>query len=261
MIRVLRFLRILRILLVLPFLLASPSWAAPKLTARAALLLDHRGNVLYERNPRTPLPPASTTKVLTALIVLERCDLNEVVTVSRHAAQQPPSSIGLRSGERFRVEELLFALLLHSANDAATALAEHIAGSEREFAKLMNQKALELGAENSHFANPHGLPAANHLTTAHDLAVIMRAAMGNPTFVEIAQTPSRRLVWEGNHRPRFVSGHNRLLAAKVIGKTGFTNRARFCFVGSDPNMTMVLLGSERLWPEARSLLALSKPAE
>lgn len=251
----------IRLLLFLLLLIAEPGWAAPKLTARAALLLDHQGNVLYQRNSRTQLPPASTTKVLTALIVLEQCDLNEVVTVSRHAAQQPPSSIELRAGERFRVEELLFALLLHSANDAATALAEHIGGSEREFAKLMNQKALELGAEDSHFVNPHGLPAAKHLTTAHDLAVLMRAATENPTFVEIAQTASKRLVWEGHHRPRFVSGHNRLLAAKVIGKTGFTNRARFCFVGADPRMTMVLLGSERLWPEARSLLALSKSSE
>ncbi|HBN07377.1 MAG TPA: hypothetical protein DD435_01590 [Cyanobacteria bacterium UBA8530] len=235
-----------------------PALAAPKLTARAFILLDGQGKVLFQRNPDAKLPPASTTKILTALVVLEQCDPNEVVTVSANAAGTPPSSIGLSVGEQFGVEELLFALLLCSANDAAVALAEHVAGSEGEFAKLMNQKAIELGATDSHFVNPHGLPDQNHWATAKDLSVLMRAAMENPDFVRIAQTQSKKLEGGLSHRPRFLTAHNRLLPLNVIGKTGFTNRARFCFVGSDKKMTMVLLGSEHLWKEAKSLLSFSR---
>lgn len=234
----------------------SGGMAAP-LTAKAALLLNDRGKVLYQHNPYLQLPPASTTKVLTALIVLERCNLDETVRISPLAASMPPSAIGVTPQETFTVEELLYALLLHSANDAATALAEHVADSESGFARLMNEKAKQIGATHSHFANPHGLPAKNHYTTAYDLAQIMKAAMNDPRFVKIAETKSRRLVWTGHHNPRQLVGKNRLLASRVIGKTGFTFKAKYCYVGSNRWMTMVLLGSDHLWTEARQLLSMA----
>lgn len=229
---------------------------AASLTAKAALLLTEQGKVLYQHNPHLQLPPASTTKVLTALVVLERCNLDETVKISKNAAAMPPSAIGVTPQETFTVEELLYALLLHSANDAATALAEHVADSESGFARLMNEKAKQIGATHSHFVNPHGLPAKNHYSTAYDLAQIMQAAMEEPRFVKIAETKTKRLVWTGHHSPRQLVGKNRLLASKVIGKTGFTFKAKYCYVGSNRWVTMVLLGSDHLWSEARQLLSM-----
>lgn len=233
------------------------------LTARAALVLDHQGKVLYSRNSDTKLPPASTTKVLTVLTALEHAHLNEVVKISRNAANTPPSALGVKVGEYYTVRELLYAAMLRSANDACTALAEHIAGSEEKFAILMNRKARMLGATDSHFVNPHGLPDERHVSTVQDLALIMNAAMRNPDFVQIAGTKRIELEWKGHHENKIVVNKNKLLTQydiPVVGKTGFTNAAKLCYVGvvqGEQPVTFVFLGAKQLWPEARRMLQMA----
>ena len=135
------------------------------------------GDILFEKNGYQKMYPASTTKILTAIIVLEKCYLNELVTVSHNALYSVPATYtisGLKVGEKLRVEELLYAMLIPSGNDAANVLAEHVAGSIPNFADLMNKKAIEIGATNSHFTNPSGIHDKNLYTTAHDLSLIAK---------------------------------------------------------------------------------------
>jgi D-alanyl-D-alanine carboxypeptidase (penicillin-binding protein 5/6) len=237
---------------------AAPAVATPDISARSALVVDGQGKILYERNANKRLPNASTTKILTALVVIDNAALEDVVTVSHSAQKAPPSRLGFGVGERFTVLELLYALLLESANDAAVALAEHVAGSQERFAALLNRKAKALGAQNTHFVTPSGLHMPNHDSTARDLAIIMRAAMQSPIFVAIAQTQTVDLVWPGNHAAHRIDNHNKLLASygtPVLGKTGFTNPAGRCYVGAtqDSMLTVVMLGSHNLWRDARRL--------
>lgn len=245
---------------------AGAARAETALSAKSALVLDAMGNVLYERNPTAKLPPASTTKVLTVLVALESADLDDAVKVSRKAAAAEPSRLGLKPSETYTVRELCYAALMKSANDACVALAEHIAGSEAQFAVLMNRKARLLGARDSHFANSNGLPHKKHYSTARDLAVILQAALQNPVFVRIATTTAIALEWPGHHRAVTVHNKNRLLTQydyPVLGKTGYTLAARHCYVGqaqSENPVTVVLLGSKKLWPEARKLLDLGTQA-
>ncbi|HEY9854088.1 MAG TPA: D-alanyl-D-alanine carboxypeptidase family protein [Stenomitos sp.] len=240
----------------------APAQASTELSARSALVMDGQGHVLFQRNPNAKLPPASTTKVLTVLVALESANLDEIVTVSRKAANAEPSKLGIKPGETYTVRELCYAALLKSANDACVALAEHIAGSEGKFAVLMNRKARLLGAIDSHFANSNGLPIKNHYTTAKDLATILHAALQNPVFTRIATTTDLTLEWPGHHPTVKVHNKNKLLTAyayPVLGKTGYTLAARHCYVGqtqaANP-ITVVLMGSQKLWPEAKRLLDL-----
>lgn len=235
--------------------------AQPGLTARSALVMDEGGKILFQRNAWQPLPPASTTKVLTVLLTLERVPLTDVVTVSSRAASMEPSRLGLKVGETYSVAELCCAALMKSANDACVALAEHVAGSEKQFAVLMTRRAHELGAARSQFRNASGLPAKGHVTTAHDLALILNAALENPVFQRIATMPSVHLEWEGHHAPHDVLNKNKMLLAStpVLGKTGYTLAARHCYVGKatgDRPVTVVLLGARHLWPEVRRLVDL-----
>jgi D-alanyl-D-alanine carboxypeptidase (penicillin-binding protein 5/6) len=237
---------------------AVPAVANLGISAKSALIVDGQGKILFERNANTKLPNASTTKVLTAMVVIDGAALEDVVTVSQAAAKAPPSRLGLKAGERYTVLELLYALLLESANDAAVALAEHVAGSQERFAKQLNQKANALGARNTHFVTPNGLHSPGHYSTARDLAIIVRAAMQSPIYVAIAQTHTVDLVWPGNHGAHRVTNHNKLLASyatPVLGKTGFTNPAGRCYVGAtqDSLLTVVMLGSHNLWRDAKRL--------
>ncbi|MCX7992697.1 MAG: D-alanyl-D-alanine carboxypeptidase [Fimbriimonadales bacterium] len=212
-------------------------WAgAPQLQARAAILVDaETGQVLYAKNPHKKLPPASLTKIMTAIVVLERCDLDEIVKASEHAVNTKPSSMNLRVGEEVKVRDLLYALMLRSANDAAVALAEYTSGSVEAFAKLMNEKARELGAKNTHFVNPHGLHAPQHLSTAYDLALITRYAMENETFREIVKTPYYIVERSVNQDDLWMVNKAKFLQEYAYAegvKTGYTNPAGFCFAGS-----------------------------
>lgn len=212
-------------------------WAGtPQVKARAAVLMDaETGQVLFAKNAHKPLPPASLTKVMTALVVLERCDLDAVVKASPRTVNTQPSSMNLRVGEAVTVRDLLYALMLRSANDAAVALAEHTAGSVEAFAELMNEKAKALGAKRTHFVNPHGLHDPRHLSTAYDLACITRHAMENETFRTIVKTPYYIVERSINQDDLWMVNKAKFLQQYAYAegvKTGYTRPAGFCFAGA-----------------------------
>ena len=205
-----------------------------KTSARAAVLIERNtGMVLLCHNENEPLPMASTTKVMTALLALEKGNLDDVVTVGCNAYGVPGTSIYLNLGERITLRDLLYGLLLASGNDAAVAIAEHIGGSVEAFCAMMTERAAELGCENTVFVNPNGLPADGHHTTAYDLALIAREAMKHETFREIVSTRRASIPWEGRSYDRILNNKNRLLAdyegATGI-KTGYTRAAGRCLV-------------------------------
>jgi D-alanyl-D-alanine carboxypeptidase (penicillin-binding protein 5/6) len=254
-------------------LLSSPVlWAfSPDddLSARALLLMDAKtGKILYQKDADVRLPPASTTKVLTAILTLEsQKRFNELLIVSKSATRVPASKLYLKPGQTVSIEDLLYGVLLASANDASVVLAEGIAGSVERFAELMTKRAHDLGATNTHFSNPHGLTAADHYSTARDLAIIFRYAMKNPTFRQIVHTKmsSVRSVSAGKKtaRARLISvrNHNRLLwnyDGALGGKTGYTLAAQKCFVGAvernGVTLIVSLLGSRDLWGDTKRLL-------
>jgi D-alanyl-D-alanine carboxypeptidase (penicillin-binding protein 5/6) len=243
----------------------------PAIAARSAVLMNPAtGEILFAKEPHLRLPPASTTKVLTALVVLEHLDPNTRLSVSPQAASASPSRIGLRAGETAAAQDLLYGLLLKSGNDAAETLAEGAGGSINGFAELMNARAGQIGAHESHFMNPHGLPNDDHFTTAYDLALIFRQAMNHPMFADIVRTRSAALRIESGQgafddwRMVPVNNHNRLLASYEGargGKTGFTLKARRCFVGEvdrgGVRLIVAILNSPNsgtLWQDARTLL-------
>jgi D-alanyl-D-alanine carboxypeptidase (penicillin-binding protein 5/6) len=212
-------------------------WAGtPQVQARAAVLMDaETGQVLYAKNAHKPLPPASITKIMTAILVLERCDLDAVVKASERAVNTKASSMHLRVGEQVKVRDLLYALMLRSANDAAIALAEHTAGSVEAFAQLMNEKAKSLGAKHTHFVNPHGLHDPRHVSTAYDLACITRYAMQNETFRMIVKTPYYIVERSLNQDDLWMVNKAKFLEQYAYAegvKTGYTNQAGYCFAGS-----------------------------
>ncbi len=203
-------------------------------SARGAVLMESKtGKVLLRHNENEPLPMASTTKVMTALLALEYGKLDEVVTVSRKAFGVPGTSIYLSQGERITLRDLLYGLMLASGNDAATAIAEHVGGSVEAFCQKMTQRARELGCEKTVFVNPHGLPAAGHQTTAYELALIAREAMTYPLFREIVSTQRASIPWESRNYDRILNNKNRLLREYegALGiKTGYTKAAGRCLV-------------------------------
>lgn len=203
--------------------LAMPVLAVPDIGARAAILINaDTGEVLYERNADERMLIASTTKIMTALVVLENCGLDELVEIDSRSAGTEGSSMYLRSGETYTVEELLYGLMLASGNDAASALAIHAAGDIESFAELMNEKAEELGMAGTHFANPHGLDAEGHYSTARDMALLGACAMENEDFARIVSTKS--VTVHGSE----IYNHNKLLGmySGCTGiKTGYTMAA------------------------------------
>ncbi|HWP66601.1 MAG TPA: D-alanyl-D-alanine carboxypeptidase [Candidatus Limnocylindria bacterium] len=236
--------------------------AAPRITAKAAVIMDARtGAILWERDGDRPLPPASTTKVLAAIIALESGRLDERMRVSPTAAATPASKLYLRTGQRMRLEHLVYAMLLNSANDASVVVAEGLGGSQAAFGRQMTNRARALGARQSSFVNPHGLTAAGHLATANDLATIFRYGLSVPQFREILETQSIRVPVESSRTGGVtLRSHNRLLRGyryKVIGKTGYTRAAGRCFVGSaqtdSREVIVAFLGSRDLWGDARAL--------
>jgi D-alanyl-D-alanine carboxypeptidase len=236
----------------------------PSLAARAAVAMDRAtGAILYAKNPDLRLPPASTTKVMTTVLALESGRLDESFRVSRYAASIAPSKIHVRPGTRVRLRDLAYAMMLNSANDASVVVAEGLGTSVAGFAAQMNRRAAALGARSTRFANPNGLPAEGHYSTARDIALIFRHALDVPHFRDIAGTQERRIIVTGTPRARTIElrNHNRLLhqyRVPVIGKTGYTRAARRCFVGAaaaeDREVVVALLGSTDLWGDARALL-------
>ncbi len=241
--------------------LGNPAAGQPALRARAFALVEARtGQVLAHREAHAPWPPASTTKVLTALLVAESLRPEDVVTVSpRAAAQRSGATLGLRAGERRRVEELFYAMLLASANDASVALAEAAAGSVEGFVERMNERAAQLGARNTHFTNPHGLYDPRHRSTAYDLAQIARAALRDPWVARAVATREHGLA--SGSGPRKLVNRNRLLftypGANGV-KTGWLVESGPCLVASarrdGRTLIAVLLDSPEVFVEAARLL-------
>jgi D-alanyl-D-alanine carboxypeptidase (penicillin-binding protein 5/6) len=232
------------------------------IVAKAAVLMEMRtGKILWAKNKDLRRPPASTAKILTAFVTLDGARLEEIVTVPIAATTNKSSVVSLQGGERLAVQELLYALLLQSSNDAALALASHVGGSTPKFVQLMNQKARSLGALHSHFLDPTGLPQRGQITTAHDLAVITKAALANPEFRRIVATksyPWKSSKWEG-----LLENSNELLKSYdgAIGvKTGNTREAGHCLVAAahrrDKTLSVVILGSQEkaVWQDAKNLL-------
>ena len=204
----------------------------PKQDARVGLIYDRKTKeVLYEKNGYKKVPMASTTKIMTATVVLENCDVTQTVEIEAKAAGTGGSRLGLKKGDKITVLHLLYGLLLRSGNDAAVALAIHTAGSVEEFAKLMNAKAQELGLQNTHFVTPHGLDATEHYTTAFELAKMADYAMQNESFKKIVGTKTVGIIINGQEK--MLNNTNELLGYLdgVTGiKTGFTNGAGRCLV-------------------------------
>jgi D-alanyl-D-alanine carboxypeptidase len=226
------------------------------------------GRILYQKDADLRLPPASTTKVVTAILALESGrKLNESLSVSKAATRVPASKLYLRPGQTVSIEHLLYGILLSSANDASMVLAEGIGGSIESFTERMTRKAHDVGASNSHFTNPHGLTAPDHYSTARDLALLFRYAMRNPLFREIVQTKissvnSNSIVRKKTVARRIsVRNHNRLLwnfNGAIGGKTGYTHAAQKCFVGAvarnGVTLIVSILGARDQWGDTRRLL-------
>lgn len=229
----------------------------PDVSAKAALVMEaDSGQVIYEKNADEPMLIASTTKILTALVVLERCELDREVVVEAAWTGVEGSSMYLEAGQRLTIRELLYGLMLASGNDAAVALACITAGSVEAFAALMNEKAASLGCENAHFVNPNGLDAAEHHASARDLAIITREAIGHEAFREIVSTESKTV------GELTFTNHNRLLreCEGVFGvKTGYTEAAGrslvTCCERNGMTLICVTLSDPDDWNDHKTLYA------
>ena len=234
--------------------------ASASLTAPSAVILDPASNkIIFSRAPHRKQPPASTAKIVTALVILDSLSLDHWVTVSPQVEKVEASKLYLNGGDRLRTCDLLQALLMNSANDAASALAIEVSGSERTFAELMTRKARALGARNTRFVNASGLPAEGQYSTAYDLALIMREAMENSFIVSILRQKNTS-VQAYNGKRFYLKSHNKMLwrRQKVIGKTGWTRRAKYCFVGvieeGRHDAVVAVLGSRKLWGDLSALV-------
>ncbi|ADG06517.1 D-alanyl-D-alanine carboxypeptidase family protein [Kyrpidia tusciae] len=206
------------------------------ISAQGAAVVDvGSGRVLYEKNGDQMMPIASLTKIVTGWLAVESGRLDERVTISANAARKEGSSVYLRAGETYTLRDLVYAMMLRSGNDAATAVAEHLAGSEARFAALMNAKAREMGLRHVHFANPHGLDAPGHGASAVDLARMTAKALQNPEFAAVVRTKYHRMPWPGEAWDRVMRNKNKMLwrypGADGV-KTGYTKRAGRCLASS-----------------------------
>ena len=243
--------KVIVILIVLIFILnISKCYASTEnldISAESAILIDSSSErVLYSKNENEKMYPASTTKILTAILTLENCKLDDVVTVPYEAIITIPSGYSvaaLQTGEQLTVEQLLKLMMVHSANDAANVLAFHVSGSISSFANLMNQKVADLGLTNTHFTNPSGMHDENHYTTAHDLAILMKYCMKNSTFRSLAGLKSCTIPATNKYEERIFKTTNDLLIYDnrdvesnyyykyaIAGKTGYTTEAKNCLV-------------------------------
>lgn len=237
----------------------TASAATPQgMYARAYCLIDAYSNrILASKDADMKLPMASTTKIMTCIIALENGNLNDIVTASGYAASMPDVQLNMKKGERFRLKDLLYSLMLESHNDTAVAIAEHIGGSVKGFAQLMNLKAEELGLGNTHFVTPNGLDDDSHYTTAYELCCIASYAIENKRFMKIIQTPSYQFsdcdnthTYSVNNKDAFLTSYNGALGIK----TGFTGNAGYCFCGAAKRDNITLISSVLAcgWPPNKS---------
>ena len=251
------------VLVILFTFFANFSYAfEPYITARSAVIYDRKADkILYEKNAHEKRPPASTTKVMTGILTIELSSLNEEVVISKNAASTGGASIYLNQGERFTIKDLVLGTMIRSGNDAAAALAEAVGGSEKFFIELMNKKAVLLGALNTHFENPHGLPDENHYSSAYDLAKITDYALDNPFFASVVKTEKAEIPEKNTTWKRYIKNTNRLLG-KFPGingvKTGTTNAAGQCLIASatrgNHSLISVVLKSGDRYGDTKKLL-------
>jgi D-alanyl-D-alanine carboxypeptidase len=241
-----RILRILNILFLFLFFFtytnAQAETSSPQINAEGCALIDvSTGTVLYGKNEEKVLEPASTTKVMTALITLEKCNLDDLVTVQEDYISVGGTGIGLLKGDVLTVHDLLLGLLLESGNDCANALADHIAGNTTQFAKLMNEKAKELGALHTNFKNPSGLPDSEHTTTAHDLALFLREAIKNKDYMDISQTPFYTITLKNDPTKTIIINNKNYMINQnskyyypfaICGKNGYTTKSNHTYVAA-----------------------------
>ena len=232
---------ILTVLLMMEISIRAQAEGTPEnLYARSAVLMDaDTGRILFGKNDNEVMPMASTTKIMTLLVTLEHADLDEIVEVSERAASMPDVQLHIREGERYRLQDLCYSLMLESHNDSAVAIAEHVGGTVEGFAAMMNQKAKHLGCYHTYFITPNGLDAEDehgkHSTTARDLARIMRCCIKNETFLSITREPSWTFTDMDGNRSFTVQNKNaflQMMEGALTGKTGFTNEAGYCYVGA-----------------------------
>ena len=242
---------------------------APSIDLGSVYLMDNRTTKpLYKKDENIKMYPASTTKIMTAILTLENCDLNEVATASYNALSNIPegyTTADIQIGEQLTIEQLLELLLVHSANDAANVLAEYVGGSIDSFVSMMNTKLNDLGLTNTHFTNAYGLHDDNHYSTAHDLAFLMKYCLQNETFRKISGQASCAIPATNMWGPRKYASTNELLIAGdeyyyqyvFSGKTGFTSQAKHCLVTAAYNngleLICVVLGNDDRFNVTRSL--------
>lgn len=236
----------------------------PVINSRRYAVYDRASKtVIYGKDEDKQTAMASTTKIMTSLVVLENCkNLNDTITVDKKSAQTGGSTLGIKEGDKITVNDLLYGLMLRSGNDAAVALAEYIGGSVEGFAKMMNEKAREIGLENTNFVTPNGLDDPNHYTTATELAKLTDVALNNEKFAEIVKTKYKTISINGSSRE--IKNTNELLLADVEGiygvKTGFTNNAGRCLVTAvkrnDMDLIFVVLGADTREDRAKDSLKL-----
>ena len=228
-----------------------------QVSAKSYAIMDAKtGQMLLSCNPQLFWPPASTLKIMTAMSVVEHLKLDDKVTVSRYAASAPPSKVSIKAGETYTVQDLLYAMLLSSANDAARALAERVSGCEEAFARQLTQEVRQWGAYRTTLATANGLPAENQYTTAQDLCLMFRRAMGIPELAKIMET--KYYTFPGDKELR---NHNRFLFTTplaVAGKTGFTHASKHTYVGmfqnGDKAIIVAMMGSIKNWADLRPLI-------
>lgn len=237
------------------------------IVSQGAILMDQKtGRVLWEKNSDQPLAMASTTKIMTAILVLEQGNLDDIVTISKNATYAPAVKMNLSAGEEITLRDLMYALMLQSYNDSAVAIAEHISGDVDTFCNLMTARAKELGAKDTVFRTPNGLDLDDHHSTAYDMAIITKHALDNEDFLEIINTPSRQV--KTSKHTYSLQNKNRLLneleGANGV-KTGFTGKAGHCFVGAAKRGDMQLIsvvfasgwgnqGKEQKWIDTKKIL-------
>lgn len=229
---------------------SNPTQEFPTINSRAYVVIDRKTNtVLIGKNEYSKKKMASTTKIMTAIVIIENYNLNEIVTISKKASNTGGSRLGLKAGDKVTVNDLLYGLMLRSGNDAAVALAEYASGSIEDFAKLMNKKALELNLTNTHFITPHGLDQDEHYTTAYELALLTNYALNNKAFAKIVG--AKNFIITINGYPKELFNTNELLGNfdGIYGvKTGFTNGANRCLVTAckrdNKDFICVVLGAD-----------------
>ena len=248
------------LILISQIAIAAPN--LPKITAKSAIVIEaSTGKILYEKNAEAIRYPASTTKIMTLITALEHGNLEDVLTVSPNAAMTDGSSIYLEVGERLKLLDMLYGVMLHSGNDATVAVAEHISGSMEKFSQLMTQKAHAIGAVHTNFTNPNGLPDPKHYTTAHDLAIITAYGYKNSLFRSIVSTRHKNIPWNNKGYDRDLYNENKLLwtynGANGV-KTGYTEAAGPCLVSSatrnNVHLIAVVLDADQMWVDSRALL-------